>query len=272
MGVPFWWPSVVPDSITIPIPLFFIFAATFSGLLLLFAFMYLRWRSNRSLEIKAALHTLSHEIRDEQNKVYRRVANKNDVNKSDEEVHLYEYCGRLSNLVSEFFKSQIINKGIEVGIRLAIESLDSSTTEIVYSTFGRSNGLNSKRSETTVDIPSNEGIPRFLIELNCKGILIYNDLEAASDMKAFKMTPNDKEYKDEIVTMMVAPMNGWDGKKSSMIGLLYVTSRKKGAFKAKHVDAMRFAADIVATSVAFTVNTLKNGGRIKAIKKGGLHE
>jgi hypothetical protein len=267
MGVPFWWPAFFTETVVASFSMLFIGSATLSGFSLLGTFVYIKHRSNRSLEIKSSLHTLGHEIRNEQSKIYSRTSKPFTGSPSDEDVRLYEYFDRLSNFVSDYFKSQINNKGIAAGIRLAKESASDQSTKIVYSTFGRSSGLNSKRAETSEDIPSNEGLPRFLIEKKCQGILIYNDIEKATSLNAFKKTVNDTNYKDEIVTMMVAPLNAWDGSKPSMIGILYVTSRKRDTFKAKHVDAMRFAADLVSSSVAFTVNTLKNGDRIKDIKK-----
>jgi hypothetical protein len=270
MGVPFWWPTAIPASLMVPSRFIFVSTVMLSGVVVSGGFGYLRWRTIRSLEIKAALHLLAHEIRNEQVKIFHRNTRNTIVDDVDEEVNLYEYFDRLSNLISNYFKSQIHGNGIAAGIRLAIYSpVTPSSTEIVYSTFGRSLGLNSKRAKTTEDIPSNQGIPRYLMtdQQNSQGVLIYNDLNEAVKQDAFKKTKNDELYKDEIISMMVAPLNGWDGKNSSMIGLLYVTSRKKDVFKAKHVDAMRFTADIVATSVAFTITSLINSGRIKTIKR-----
>jgi len=233
-------------------------------------FIFVRWRVTRSLNIKSALHTLAHDIRDEQNKIYRRTLQNNQGYPANEDERLYEYFDRLSNSVKRYFDSQVEGNVIAAGIRLAVEVRDSKPTKIVYATFGRSAGLSSKRAETSEDIPSYEGIPRFLIDSECQGILIYNDIDKAVALNAFKKTKNDDLYKGEIVTMMVAPLNAWDGNKTSMIGILYVTSRKKNTFKEKNVDSMRFAADIVASSIAFTVNTLKNEGRITGINRRGI--
>ncbi|MBI3353795.1 MAG: hypothetical protein HY034_02760, partial [Nitrospirae bacterium] len=124
---------------------------------------------------------------------------------------------------------------------------DDKTQKIVYTTVGRSSGLSSKREETTEGISANEGIPRFFIEeKGSQGILIYNDLHKASSMGAYKRTANDAKYPDEIKTMMVAPLNAWDGKRQSMIGILYIASRESNAFSIIYVDSMRFVADIIA--------------------------
>jgi len=271
MGTPFWWPTIFPQAFSIPTwVIFFYMAFMFGGSL-----AYIRWRSNRSLAIKASLHTFAHEIRDEQNNVYSIVLTdcqeKSSGNSIDLDKYLRSYCKRQSNNIRDYFRSQINDNTIEAGIRLAIESTDPHTTKIVFSTFGRSSGLNSKREETTEDIPSNEGIPRFMSDQwACQGILIYNDLEKAEKLGAFKMTKNDRSYSNEIRTMMVAPLNGWDSggeKRAKIIGLLYITSKSEGVFVEKHVDAVRFVADTLAFSVAFTVQTLIKSGKTTQFKK-----
>jgi hypothetical protein len=266
MGVPFWWPHQLQKTLFFHTNTVLIISAIILGGTSSTLFVFRRYKAERTLKVRAAYHLLAHLIRDEQNKVYRRVTNAANGPAVDEHDRLYEYFDRISNVIAQFFENQIPNKGVAVGIRLAIESAEKSKS-VVFSTFGRSDGLNSKRAETTEDIPSNEGIPRFFSERKNHGILIYNDLKQAHKESTYKMTVNDESYKDEIVTMMVAPLNGWDGKKTSMIGLLYVTSRNKEVFKEEHVDSMRFAADTIAVSVAFTVNTLKNCDWIKEVKR-----
>lgn len=268
MGVPFWWPNSLPKSLEFNVNKLLFGTALFFGGTASGVFFLLRRREQRALNIKRACHLLAHSIRDEQNKIYRRVTESSTASSLEDDQRLYDYCDILCNNVAQYFTALFPTKKIAASIRLAVESVDYPS-KVVFSTFGRSTGLSSNRASTTEDIPSNQGIPRFFNEIKNHGILIYNDIKAASsgEKPTYKMTANDNFYKDEIITMMVAPLNGWDKKKTMMIGILYVTSRYKGVFNAKHIDAMRFAADIVALSVAFTVNTLKNCDRIKNIKR-----
>jgi hypothetical protein len=92
---------------------------------------------------------------------------------------------------------------------------------------------------------------------NCQGVLIYNDLSAAADMDAYKITVNDRKYPKEINTMMVAPLNAWAGAKEDMIGILYVTSRNKDVFLPSHVDQIASAADLTAVAVASSMELVR---------------
>jgi hypothetical protein len=83
--------------------------------------------------------------------------------------------------------------------------------------------------------------------------LLYNDIDAAADKGAFKITQSERQYSKEIITMMVAPLNGWDGEKRSMLGLLYITSRNKRTFSVKYTDTTLFAADMFARSLVNTI-------------------
>ncbi len=119
--------------------------------------------------------------------------------------------------------------------------------------MARTDGLNSGREETSEDISPDEGIARFLIERDCHGTLLYNDIDAAIKMHAFKKTESERQYSEEIITMMVAPLNGWDGEKKSMIGIFYITSRNKKTFSVKYTDSALFAADMFSRSLVNTV-------------------
>lgn len=63
------------------------------------------------------------------------------------------------------------------------------------------------------------------------------------------MTENDKNFNGEINALLVAPVNGFDGEKISMLGLLYVTSIKD-IFGRKNVDSIGAIADILG--IAFS--------------------
>ena len=106
-------------------------------------------------------------------------------------------------------------------------------------------------------VKANEGIPRFLIEYaKGEGVLIFNDLNAASQAGVYKMTLNDNKYPNDIATMAVAPLNGWDGNKQSMLGILYVSSGRKSVFSVKDIDLVRFTADTIASSISLVFDSL----------------
>ncbi len=116
--------------------------------------------------------------------------------------------------------------------------------------------MGKSRAITSEDIKATEGIPNLFLNKKFLGVLIYNDLEEAAKLELFKKTQNEQLFKNEIKTLMVAPLNAWDGEIQAMIGLLYLTSREKKTFSIKYVDTIRFVADMVSNAISFTV--LKN--------------
>ena len=165
---------------------------------------------------------------------------------------LAELCQNLS----EYFRILTGDETITSTIRLAVPH--HKTGVIVYKTFARSSGLNHNRKTTSEVILANEGIPRFLRdEKNGQGVLFYNDLFAAAEIGAFKLTANDRKYKDDIASMMVAPLNAWAGTKQDMIGILYIGSRHQNVFNVSHVDSMAFVADHTATTIANVIELVR---------------
>jgi len=258
MGVPFWWPMVSSEKIGVPFWLFVAIPIVGAVFFLSFWLFFLGRQARYVSEVRAKLHKLAHLVRDEHYKVH-----------VDENFNFREYTCRLCNAVRDYFQISIKDRSIQAVIRLAI--IDKNSSKIVYKTTGRSDGLNPKRDETSEDIAANEGIPAYLINQDRQGILIYNDIRKSSEkivngVALYKMTKNDKKYPDEILTMMVAPLNAWSNggvgsevkENKGMIGLLYVTSRKMGVFQPSNVDSMSFVADIISTSISSTVEIQKN--------------
>ena len=80
---------------------------------------------------------------------------------------------------------------------------------------------------------------------------------------------------ESISSLAVAPLRAWDGKKKSMIGMVYMTSENKKTFCEEHVDGLRFLADILSDALAssITVNHMlimkgnKNARRRQLLEK-----
>lgn len=257
MGTPFWWPSLIPGKIQLDLRLLFLLSTLCVGTLATIGFYYLRRRSQRSLDIKHLLHEFAHFLRDNHTKLCKK--SKNSTGKKNKK-HDYKVlrlsAEKICERIKDYFERLTKDNTIEVAIRLA-RNVDKKNKKIGYVTVARSSGLNNNRYKTTECIAPDEGIPRFFADKDSQGILIYNDLLKAAEIGAYKTTKNDEKYSEEISTMMVAPLNAWDGKKEGMIGILYVTSRNQNIFSVIHVDSMRFVADIVAKAMSHSVNTLK---------------
>ena len=256
MGLPWWWPANLPSAITISFRYSFLFVVIVIGASVILALLHLRKLTKKSLDRKYYLHTLAHNVRECQTALFRKLAPSKTYSQSKLTKSLEEMLTQICEDLSAYFRSLVNDDGVAVSIRLAVPG--SKPDSIVYKTFARSSGLNPNRKSGSESIPSNEGIPRFLREdKSSRGVLFYYDLKLASDIGAYKITQNDKNYSDDVATMMVAPLNAWTGKTQDMIGLLYVTSRHKDVFNVGHVDSVGFAADHTATAIANVMELVK---------------
>ena len=270
MGAPWWWPANVPAEITVDLRyLFLIVFLVFGGLFTL-TLIYLRKRTMRSLETKYYLHQLAHDIREKQSELHEKLAPNKKFSKNKLNKELEMLLSQICENVCKHFNLLTGDDSIGVAIRLA--TLGSNKKSIVYKTYARSKGLNSHRKKHSEPIPINKGIPRFLREdKNAQGVLFYNDLIGAEEDGTYTLTKNDKLYPDEIITMMVAPLNAWSGVEPDMIGLIYITSRKKNTFKPKLVDSLGFVADLTASSVANTIELVRLKCENQKINTGGKY-
>lgn len=274
MGSPFWWPNEFPIAPVYEIytKIWFVAVTLVLGLAATAIFYYFRFRTRRSLRIKYELHEMAHLIRNEQTNAYHRSYNApkhvdEQVEKERFETYLVSMCERLKTYFQYFSGDDTV----EAAIRLAVNTSSEPTrTEIVYRTVARSSGLHTLRGKTSEDVKPNVGIPRFLSDQDSQGVLIYNDIQKAASLRAFKLTQNELTYPNDIATMMVAPLNAWndDDGGQAMIGILYLTSRKKKTFNATHVDLVRFSADLIGSSIAFVVERLKTSSRLQNIARG----
>ena len=209
-------------------------------LLLFFVLKYIKKRSLRSLEMKNQLHVIAHAIRD----VQIDVAKKAKINDNCPDIKAIS--DDLCLQIQKYFKILIPNKDIGVAIRIADKSGVEATSS--YKTYGRA-GLNQHRHESSEPLRRDAGVARRLITKKfCKGVSIYNDLNAAIEHGSYHETSNDIKYPNDVKKMMVAPINGWDSEKKAMLGILFITSNSpEKTFAHKHVDSMAFVTDILAT-------------------------
>jgi hypothetical protein len=255
---PWWWPkNLQPIEIKVELGSILVWFVIVMACIYCIGLMYLRYRSKRSLEIKYMLHQLEHYLRNHQTEMFELASSGIDTTYEMFEEKFKRYLSETIHKYREYFRCLTADKTIELAVRLAIDTSDyNNGLCIVYRTMARTSGLNDGRKSTSEDITPNEGIARFLIEeKDCKGALLYNDIHAAARMGAFKITESEREYPEEIITMMVVPLNGWDGdiKEKSMLGILFITSRNKKTFSVKHTDSALFAADMFSRSLVNTI-------------------
>jgi hypothetical protein len=221
-----------------------------AGAIALGGLEYLRRRTIRSLDIKYQMHQLSERIREEHARVFQ-VSSSGSMSAHQYGQALVDSVERICGTLREYFQLQINDTTVGVAIRLAVPGRDG---EIVFRTFGRS-GLSFGRNRTSQDIPVKAGIPAFLGKKQHSGILVIDDIQQAIELGIYERTKNDEVYTDDYLSCLIGPINGPDPMgKVVMIGLLAITSKRKNAFNITYTDSVGFAADSVASCIAFAVN------------------
>lgn len=246
---PFW----VPDDFksTIDVNIYGLITGTLLAVtaFLTLAFMYLRKRSIRSLDTKFHLHQLAHDIRDQHSRLHSKLSTIAEYSPQECSDDIERLLEKAVENIAVYFRTLTQKNRVAVAVRLY--RLDPAFGQRSYHTYARSSGLSGQRRNHTEGISEEEGIPQFLRQkAKCHGILIYNDIDEAERLNAYRKTENDKNFPDEIKTMMVAPLNTGTGSQTTMIGLLYITSMDKGVFRPIHFDSVAFTADVLANAVA----------------------
>lgn len=226
-------------------------------------FSFARYTSRgRMLSVQKEFHQLTHYLRDEVVKAEVWMASGTKHTQGDHPLR--PVCCQLCNHVRNIFRIITGDDTIECAIRIPDKKTDDqSSTEVYYGTAGRSDGFNPARDDKSQAIPANKGVARFFLnDKNKRGVLIYHDLVEAEKQGTYFMTENDRIY-DDVVTQMVAPINGWSGKDDTrMIGLLHITSRSD-PFSIRHVDCLRAVVDTLGATLPLIVicyaRTMKEG-------------
>jgi hypothetical protein len=269
LTAPPWWAKLfhplLSDYVVINSTIYYTGIFLYCCILQILVLIYLRKRTLRSLNIKYYLHQLAHQIRDKEAEFYKQTNQGEDYSKLKIEEQLKNYLHQLVELLKKYFKLLLNQKHIEVAIRLA--SIEQEN-KVVYKTYARSSGLNPRRQKYSEPISKDEGIASvFRNQKGGQGVLIYNDIKQASKENMYKWTKNDDKFPNEINTIMVVPMNAWDKNSMDMIGLLYVTSNKKNIFGEKDVDALSFAADMIASTISNILNIISYKHKGNTINK-----
>lgn len=267
-GVPFWWPSKWPASVEIPTTSFMLYGFALSMTTVVGIVFYVRHRVKRSLQIKSLLHSFTHEARDGIQAILERTQPKpgrpakNDL--LHERSHLLKFSDSIAETIAAYVRLFTGDSTAGCSIRLAQDVPGDGKDEIVYVTVGRSGNLNKNRAKTSEPIGRNEGIPKFFLgdSQACHGLLFYDDVKLAASHDLYKRTKNDAEFENDYSSMIVAPLNGWNGFNSDLIGLLCFTSKTSRLLQPKQVDLFKFTADHLASCYMSMINSLQRVGRM----------
>ena len=267
-GPPFWWPNnwktLIPSTITLNTS-YVLWASVFLLTLTIAATLYyIRRRTQRLHLMSLKLHDLAHESRDYLCDLMRQTHVDPDVVGEIFEKTLFKHVSdKLCESIASYYRELIRDQSIGCAIRLGVVDASIANGEMVYVTVGRSTNMSKSRDATSKPIPRSQGIPHFFESEDraCQGALYYDDIDKAAASKAYTKTVNDEKFKHEIVSMVVVPINGWNGTKTDLIGLLYITSKTKKALNIRYLDYMKFGGDFVAsifTCIVSRLNSVRN--------------
>jgi len=248
-NAPWWFPKNSEKQISVAVfSCFLLFIGVVLLVFITIALVYNRNQKKSNILI-SLFHGIIHKIRDDYCESLM-ILNNSEIKNT---IYIVNTVESLCEKIREYFTKLKRTDEIGVAIRLANKNNEN---KIVYETIGRAN-LNPERKKTSVGILGNEGIPAYFKNKCYSGILIYNDIENASKELLFKLTENEQKYKDEIQSFIVAPLNCFDGADKSMIGLLYITSRKKNYFDSRDIEHIKALGDLIAIIISQIVYSLK---------------
>ena len=146
-----------------------------------------------------------------------------------------------ANRIARFWRELLQQDGVNCAIRIAYKQQGG---DCLYSTVGRSDGMDPNRHQNSVPVRADKGIASALRRKDQRGVCMISDIKSAQDKDWWEPCPNDDL--PDIQMLLAAPINGYDencGK--SMLGILYVTSRKKLGLLRLHVEYVKALADLL---------------------------
>lgn len=270
MGMPWWWPSAwswkpFPSEVTFHVARLALCLATAAVLVVIAIFVYARRRAQRSVFCKDRLHNMSHVMRDTFCELLKRTgARKSKHDLAHEKRHLLESSNAIAKSIADYYRVLTGCECIGVVIRLAADKPNDGIHQTFYISVGRAGAINQTRQDTTEPIQSSEGIPKLLRskEINASGILFFDNISQAIRHGIYKETDNEKSFPDDYRYVIAVPLNGWNGTRKDLIGLLTITGRSSKILRVEHVDLLKAIGDRLAEHYAATVARLSATNRM----------
>jgi hypothetical protein len=195
-----------------------------------------------------ALHNAIHDIRDATQRIQHliRTGQRGEWHSSHRQV-----SWDVAELVATYFRHATRDPMVHCAVRLATTVTAPDGEILVYTTKGRSHGMDKRRPQCSKDIPVDKGIARKLRDSEMMGVFQLRNLQDAIDNDVWMPCESDKF--PDVRFMIIAPIN-WhqvsDSNPTSlekvMGGILYVTSPRDN-LRAKHIEPLKAFADTLGT-------------------------
>jgi hypothetical protein len=99
------------------------------------------------------------------------------------------------------------------------------------------------RAQNTQPIPSDQGIALALRQKEQQGVFIIENIKDVLGHPLWFPTKTDAL--EDVKSLMIAPVNGWESGSKVMFGILYVTSGRVGKLRPEHTLPMKAFADFL---------------------------
>ena len=141
-----------------------------------------------------------------------------------------------------FYRDLLNDETVNCAIRLAemVKDQNAESDQEAYVTKGRSDGMSIERQNGTKPIPGDKYLANALRSQKSLGVYIIHDIQVAADAAMWLKSENDNLQ--DVKTLMIAPINGWESTTKVMVGILYVTSAKD-PFLPHHSSSLKAFAD-----------------------------
>lgn len=277
MGTPWWWPNswnwiAFPAVVEMPFSDIVVGASLAASIVIVVLFLYARSRALRSLECKDKLHEMSHIMRDAFCEVLKRTGarmSKHDL--AHERRHLLDTSNSIAKSVVDYYMALTRAKCAGAVIRLAEDLPDDGKEETHFVSVGRAGSPDQARAESSEPILATEGIPKLFKASNgnANGVLFFEDLDKAIRHGAYKETENERQFTEDYKYVVAVPLNGFNGKKNDLIGMLTITGRsKKKILCVQHVDLLKAIGDRLAEHYTATIERLSATRRMPDLHNG----
>jgi hypothetical protein len=277
MGVPWWWSYLpdewksldIPDTVQVSVRNTSIAGCLGTVILLIVAFTYARWRGQRSITVKALLHSMSHEMRDSICSMLQRTgARKSKHDLHHEAQHLISASNTIAERIVKYYGTLTRTDCVSAVIRLAADDPCDDNDMTHFVTVGRAGALDPKRKGGTQAIPENVGLPKLLgsEKINASGVVFIEDVKKATEHHLYVETQNEIDFPDDYNCIIAVPLNGWNGQKKTLIGILTIAGRNKSKLLCvHHIDLLKAIGDRLAEYYSFVVARLSASNRMPAI-------
>lgn len=270
-GLPWWWPThselfEFPQTITVPLGQLSIALACTCALILFGVFLYARRRAQRSLTCKDKLHTMSHTMRDAYCELLARTGarmSKHDL--AHEKQHIFTTSNAIAQSVVDYYQVLTGTTCVGAVIRLVEDIPGDGKDQSHYVAVGRAGSTDNTRAQSSEPIMSHEGIPKVFKDAKdgASGVLFFDNLEKAKRHQIYKETENERTFPGDYDCVIAVPLNGFDGQKKNLIGILTITGRsKRKMLRVQHVDLLKAIGDRLAEHYSATIARLSATKRL----------